>query len=120
MRNNHGVTIAIANNRFALSVIWLAMRLVQTPEPRDAGGPARWRWQLPLSALVRSSDFVQRSHQGRPVNTPPKKKLKPRTQSQWGQEYMISFFTFPTTSLETGRESAEEATFSFSVTSFLQ
>jgi hypothetical protein len=63
---------------------------------------------------------VRRSCHGRPVNTPPKKKLNPKTQSQWGQEYMTSFFTVPTTSLRTGRESGEEAAFSFRVTGFLQ
>ena len=69
---------------------------------------------------VLCTPLVRRSCHGRPVNTPPKKKLKPKTQSQWGQEYMTSFFNDPTTSLRTGRESGEEAAFSFRVTGFLQ
>jgi hypothetical protein len=66
-----------------------------------------------------SPPTCRQSSHGRPVNRPPMKKLKPSTQSQCGQEYMTSFFTLPTTSLRSGRES-EEAAFSFRVTGFLQ
>jgi hypothetical protein len=48
------------------------------------------------------------------------KNAKPNTQPQCGQEYMISFFTVPTTSLLTGRQSAGDAVFSSRVTGFLQ
>jgi hypothetical protein len=63
---------------------------------------------------------VRRRHYGRPVKRPPGKKLNPKTQSQWGQEYITSFFTPPTVSLRTGNASAELAVLALKLTGFLQ
>jgi len=63
---------------------------------------------------------TRRHHRGRPVRRPPRKKPKPKTQSQWGQEYITSFFRFPTTSLRTGNASDSVGGLAPKLTGFLQ